>query len=371
MYDGIMDRIKAHCPLQYPGEDVKALPKDFRMDARELDHAGQYDQKLSMHMLDAFLLAGGRSNEEYCLPLHLLKCKLDKELMKVSHMMKQAAKSNMIAQELTFADITNEAEDSYNAQFGRNAWPPAMSIRDMKTPPASFEALACGDVNEPLTAAQLNTLIQTKVNEKVNSALNNGKPKTGNCHNCGQPGHWSCKCPNKQNNAAGGNGCSSTMAITLLDFVVVTMPMQQTGSTLLLHLVNLLVSNAMVFGLSGVADKANAIVGPQLTTVPLTRRVEERALADLKPTLFRLKTLLFGMLALGSLGWTCGCVVGISNSCSNPRPLREKGNTVPMSLGRNPDKAHNQKAINHEMKPLAVAKNQKVAISRSPKSHFL
>jgi hypothetical protein len=44
---------------------------------------------------------------------------------------------------------------------------------------------------------------------------------------------------------------------------------------------------------------------------------------------------------------------------SNPRPLREKGNRDPASPGRDPDEAHNQRAINHEMRPLAVAKNQK------------
>ena len=210
IYEGIMTRIKSRRPSDFPGEDVKALAKAFRTDARELDHAGQYEQNLTLYMLEAFLLAGGKGNEEYCLPLRLKKLELDKQLLVISHMSKHDAKSHMIKEKLTFTDITNLAEEGYSTQFGRNAWPPAMSICDTKTPPASFGALACGDVTKPLTAAQLNTLIQTKVNEKVNNALSSGKSKPGNCHNCGKPGHWSRKCPNKkQNDTGGGNGRNS------------------------------------------------------------------------------------------------------------------------------------------------------------------
>lgn len=207
-YDMIMDRIKARHPSQFPGQNIKALAKVFREDARVLDHAGHYDQKLTMHMLEAFLKAGGAGNEEYRLPLRLKKLELDKELLFISHVSPQAAKSHMVSKKLTFADITDLAEESYATQYANNEWPPAMSIRDTKSAPAAFDAsLACGDVNQPMTAAQLNALIQTKVNEKVDGALNSGKQqKSGNCHNCGKPGHWARECPDKQTNAAGSNG---------------------------------------------------------------------------------------------------------------------------------------------------------------------
>jgi hypothetical protein len=80
-YDMIIDRIKAHHPSQFRGQNIKALAKAFREDARVLDHAGHYDQKLTLHMLEAFLKAGGDGNEEHFLPLRLKKLELDKELI--------------------------------------------------------------------------------------------------------------------------------------------------------------------------------------------------------------------------------------------------------------------------------------------------
>ena len=57
-------------------------------------------------------------------------------------------------------------------------------------------------------------------------------------------------------------------------------------------------------------------------------------------------------------GQTCAYARMAVQILFQPPALRKKGSTKPASPGRDPDEAHNQKAINHEIKPSARKKSQ-------------
>jgi len=72
-FENIKVKIKTRHPSKYPGQDVSRMASDFRADAQLLEIAGQYDHNLTLHMIDAFLEAGGLNNEDYRYPLRSLK----------------------------------------------------------------------------------------------------------------------------------------------------------------------------------------------------------------------------------------------------------------------------------------------------------
>ncbi len=107
---------------------------------------------------------------------------------------------------LTYKDMCTRAEDAYRTLFDCKEWPPACHARDSKAPPASFNLADA----MPMTRSEVMFLMQSK---SVGAGGNNkgtSFAKTGNCHKCGKPGHWSRECPNGDatngNDNGGGSG---------------------------------------------------------------------------------------------------------------------------------------------------------------------
>ena len=190
-FEDLKAAIKARHPSQYAGENLEMLASDFRKDARELTTAGQFDHNLTLTMLKTFLLAGGTGNEDFRFPLRATKQKLDQALLDIGYKEKSAAQTHMVSEKLTYQDICRQAEDAYRLQYDRKEWPPASHASDTRAPSSTFGNVATTE-HLPITRAEVLNLIQSRAPTK-------DAPKKGNCHNCGKPGHWSNKCPEKKN----------------------------------------------------------------------------------------------------------------------------------------------------------------------------
>jgi hypothetical protein len=115
----IKKQIKDRQPQQYPGQDLEKMAVDFRADAMELVNAGQYKHNLTLSMLKSYLLAGGTDNEDYRFGLHVLKIKLDDELLAIGYMDKIQADAHMVKEKLHYKDINSGATKPYRKQFDR------------------------------------------------------------------------------------------------------------------------------------------------------------------------------------------------------------------------------------------------------------
>ncbi|KAI2506682.1 hypothetical protein MHU86_7783 [Fragilaria crotonensis] len=200
-FEDLKAAIKARHPSQYAGENLELLASDFRKDARELTTAGQYDHNLTLTMLKTFLLAGGSGNEDFRFQLRATKQKLDQALLDIGYKEKSAAQAHMVSEKLTYQDVCRQAEDAYRLQYDRKEWPPASHATDTRVPSATFGNVALPE-GSPITRAEVLNLIQSQTPRQ-------DAPKKGNCHNCGKPGHWSNKCPDKNKNNrknVSGNG---------------------------------------------------------------------------------------------------------------------------------------------------------------------
>jgi hypothetical protein len=217
--EAIKKQIKDRRPQQYPGQDLEKLAVDFRAGALELSNAGQYEHNLTLLMLKSYLLAGGTDNEDYRFGLRMLKTKLDDELLAIGYMDKAQADTHMATHKLHYKDISSVATKAYRKQFDRGEWPPAKNLPDSKAPPAGYGANIAETTPEwGGTHAEVLALIQDagttqtvwKGTQAEVLALikqeGGGGPKSGVCHNCHKPGHWSRECPEPRKDNRGHTG---------------------------------------------------------------------------------------------------------------------------------------------------------------------
>ena len=201
-YKTLKEQVKACHPSQFPGQNVTTLASTFCAYAHELDNAYANDHKLTLNMLETFLLARGNDNEDYRMDLRIMKKELKNELKIVHHMGYNEAKEHMMKQDLTYKSICEVTENAYGEQPNRGKWPPAQNIRhDSAAPPASFQAIAPTD--RMYTSAEINALFQTKMGTQPTG------PKSGNCNRCGKPGHWARECPNKSKTDTNANNSNN------------------------------------------------------------------------------------------------------------------------------------------------------------------
>ena len=194
-FEDLKAQIKRRHPANYPGQNLESLAADFRKDAKELVTAGHYDHNLSLNMLEAFLKAGGPTNEDFRFPLRTLKARLDSALLLIGHMSKADADKHMQKEGLTFKDICRLASAEYRKQYDRKQWPPAMHATDSKAPSSRFGANLAVDQCLPVTEAKVLALIQ-----QAASGASSTSTSKGACLNCGKHGHWRAQCPELNKN---------------------------------------------------------------------------------------------------------------------------------------------------------------------------
>jgi hypothetical protein len=221
-FDDLKAKLRTRKATDYAGQNVDELSKAYKKDATELTSAGQYEHNLTLHMLKVFLEAGGRSNESYRFELRLMKRSLDAELLTVAHMSRDDADKYMATKSLTYKHICIKAEDEYHKQRDNNEWPPARHATDSRAPPGNFGANAnvCMTPGASLTEAQVNMLIQRQMKDSTGPSSGT----RGNCHNCGQPGHFARNCPKRQGRGQpqgrtggrGGRGSGNPVTVVLL-----------------------------------------------------------------------------------------------------------------------------------------------------------
>ena len=194
-FEDLKAQIKKRHPVAYPGQNLESLSADFRKDAKELVTAGHYDHNLTLNMLEAFLKAGGPTNEDFRFPLRTLKARLDSALLKIGYMSKIDADKYMQRENLTFKDICRLASTEYRKQYDRKQWPPAAHAVDSKAPPGRFGANM---------AAQENSITEARVLALIQQASGSSSQK-GACLNCGKQGHWRAQCPELKSGKPSGN----------------------------------------------------------------------------------------------------------------------------------------------------------------------
>ena len=199
-------RIKSRKPTQYAGQDVSKMASEIRADALELEIAGQYDHNITLHILDAFLEAGGQNNEDYRFPLRTLKAKLSDALLELGYMKQEDATKYMATLSLGYRDICTAASDAYRKQKDQLKCPPARTgAQDTRTPPRAFGNVASATTSpnvtsDPISQAHAFALLQQQTHGSGTASA------TDICLNCGKPGHWARDCPKKVQPSGRGRG---------------------------------------------------------------------------------------------------------------------------------------------------------------------
>jgi hypothetical protein len=194
-YDKMKEEIKTRItPKMFPQQDISKMAVRFKKIAKELTAAGLYDQQLTMYMLDSFLTANG--GQDYLHQLRNLRPKLSLAINTSRYKTAKEQQKHLEDEEVSFEHICDKADSLYIMEIERKVWPPAATRRDTRVAPANFGANIAG--SEEATQLFVNALIQQ---------MKQTAP-SGNCHNCGKPGHWykDCPLPKQGNQAARGNG---------------------------------------------------------------------------------------------------------------------------------------------------------------------
>ncbi|CAJ1947617.1 unnamed protein product [Cylindrotheca closterium] len=161
------------------------MAEDNNEDANELTIAGQYEFNLNNVMVDNFLEASRAEHNSYRHDMLNVSAKMDKALIEIGYMDKEAAAQHLEAEELTHEHICDKAENAYRTLFDKHQWPAARpTIRDSKTPYAKMAKTFTPDGVQNHAYA----LIHQQTGSK-------GKAKPDDiCLNCGEKGHWARDC---------------------------------------------------------------------------------------------------------------------------------------------------------------------------------
>ncbi|CAJ1969878.1 unnamed protein product [Cylindrotheca closterium] len=184
-FEGLQTNIRKRKPSQYSGEDIAQMAEDNKEDTNELTIAGQYEFNLNNVMVDNFLEASRAEHNSYCHEMLNVSAKIDKALIEIGYMDKEAAAQHLEAEELTHENICDKAENAYRTLFDKHQWPAARpTIRDSKAPYAKMaKTFTPDDVQNHAYA-----LIHQQTGPK-------GKAKPDDiCLNCGEKGHWARDC---------------------------------------------------------------------------------------------------------------------------------------------------------------------------------
>ena len=133
------ETIKSLDPLTYPGQHMDEWCTDVRTHVNILVNSGQYDHKLSEHIIEAAMTAGGDNNEDWKAKLRPTQDKLEEKLDEVGlFSTRTEANLTMAEADLTPIDILDKIEDTYIALLNKDRWLPAKNPVDSAAPPSRF-----------------------------------------------------------------------------------------------------------------------------------------------------------------------------------------------------------------------------------------
>jgi hypothetical protein len=191
-YDKLQETIKKCTPQQYKHQNIPAMTLAINKWATELSVVGMFDQAIVVKVLENLLKANG--TEDYLHALRTIKPKVLEITQQTLFMDKPAAEKHMKHNKVSLRDITDLADRLYRTEASQNRWPPQMSVSDSKKPPANyganFSSVDAQIATLQASLAQANALVQTMTTQGTSKM-------TGTCHNCGKPGHFANRCPNK------------------------------------------------------------------------------------------------------------------------------------------------------------------------------
>ena len=210
-YEGIIADMKALKPSDQPHQDLVPIIAKYREFSAELTVAGQFDHKLTLHMLETLMSVGGEDNEDYRSPLRVLRRKLEAAILATGYKDRVGAQQHMDAEGLDYKTVLQEAEDEFRNLWDSHKWPPRQSVSDSKAAPRNFGAnLAAAQAQLDFEAAktQLNLLIQRAGGGTAPASGSSKASADRPCNLCGSANHWASACPQRgrQQGTSGGGG---------------------------------------------------------------------------------------------------------------------------------------------------------------------
>ena len=182
-YNSQKAELKALSPLSEPGESISLYASKARKICKGLEQAKQFEWMLVLSIVQALCSCSVDSFRS----LWYRKCDaIDAHLLKSSYM--TTAKANKFMTDLGYhyAQILQEAEQSYRRRVENGDWPPANSVRDVQKAPGVFLA--------GMDEATFNALVQTQVDQRFKEASE--KDTKIVCYTCNGIGHTKNECPN-------------------------------------------------------------------------------------------------------------------------------------------------------------------------------
>jgi hypothetical protein len=178
--DGLQKLIESRLPSQYPGQNLETMAAANIRDVIDLEQAGWYSLSTGFTMVRNFASANSECSAFSWFAQSFLS-RYEAAVTHCFHMNKNECKTYMDSNGFGYEEICNLFADYYRKANQDGRWLPTKTARDNHGAPRNFA-----------NQAQLRTL-----NLVQNGTSNGGgqSKTTGNCHNCGQSGHWARNCP--------------------------------------------------------------------------------------------------------------------------------------------------------------------------------